>query len=243
MGNKATKVMVGVLIMLGGVSAASAQDGVIRGRVGVSNNDFTSMFSGGELKSKFNSLNVGATYIMNTGVYLDGAIKSSMSAKWGVDGGFRNGEEDAYSRRDITLTVGKALGDGVQIFTGYQQSNSTINLGPNNTPANFEEQFNVKGFFAGAGKTIPMSVGSVNLNAAVGAMKGRLLDGSAEWHSSKVGTGYSLGAVYSYPLSQETTLSAEYKLQAYKYKFDANSPNTAGDDKMQVIGVSVSRQF
>lgn len=235
--------MAGVLVMLS-CAAASAQDGVIRARAGISNNDFTSLFSGGVLKSKFNSLNLGATYIQTSGMYYDVALKNSLSAKWGVDGGARNGEEDAYSRRDLTFTVGKALDGGIQVFGGYQQADSTINLGPNSVPANFEEEFNVKGFFAGVGKTIPMSVGSVNLNAAVGAMKGRLLDGSATWHSSKVGTGFSLGAVYSYPVDNKTNLSFELKSQQYKYKFDdANFPNTGGNDKMTMLGVSVARQF
>lgn len=238
--------MAGVLIMLGCVSAASAQDGVIRGRVGVSQNNFTSIYSGGPMKSDYQSLNTGVTYIQTTGWYADVALKNSMSAKWslngaGVDSGTTIGNgNDSYKRKDITLTVGKALDGGIQVFGGYQQANSTINLGP--LVDNYEEEFNVKGYFAGVGKTIALPVGSLNINGAVGQMKGRLLAGDANWYESDTGTGYSLGATYSYPLAEKTTLSLEYKTQVYKYKF-SSGPSTGGDDKIQVFGANISYQF
>jgi hypothetical protein len=238
---KIAKISVGIIVLLA-ATAASAQDGVIRGRVGIAQNSFSSLFSGGGLTSNYQSLNTGATYILSSGWYADGALKQSIGAKWDVDGGVRADQKgNEYKRQDITLTLGKALDGGVQVFGGYQQAKSTINLGPG--AANFEEHFDVKGFFVGAGKTIPMSVGSVNLNAAIGQMTGRLFDGGSVWHDSDKGTGYSLGATYSYPLAEKMTLSVEYKLQTYKYKFDANSPNTGGDDKLQVFGANVSYQF
>jgi hypothetical protein len=249
--NKATKVMAGVLILLGCVSAASAQDGVIRGRVGVSQNNFSSLYSGGPMKSDYKSLNTGITYIQATGWYADLALKNSMSAKWSLNGfgndsnnGLQIGSgNDPYVRKDITLTVGKALDGGIQLFGGYQQANSTIDMGPLfPTRAHYKEEFNVKGYFVGIGKTFAMPVGSVNLNGALGQMKGRLLAGNENWYESDTGTGFSLGATYSYPLAEKTTLSLEYKTQAYKYKI-SSGPSTGGDDKIQVFGANISYQF
>ncbi len=203
---KATKIMAAVALAVGCVGMASAQDGVIRGRVGVSQNTFNTLWSGGQLESNFQSLNLGGTYILPSGWYFDAALKNSLGAKW--TGG--SNTDEPYKRQDITLTAGKALGDGIQVFGGYQQANSTITL-----HGGVEERFDVKGVFTGVGKSIPMTVGSVNLNAAVGAMAGRLLDGMSPqvWHTSKLGYGTSLGATYSYPLAPKSTLSFEYKLQ------------------------------
>lgn len=229
---KNVNVFLSAAIITAFTGVASAQDGVVRARVGVSQNNFSSVYSGGPMKSDYQSLNTGVTYIQPSGWYGDLAMKNSMSAKWslnglGNDSGTTIGNgNDEYTRKDITLTIGKALEGGIQVFGGYQQANSTINLGP--LVSNFKEEFNVKGFFIGAGKTIPMSVGSVNINGAVGQMKARLLDGSSTWNESDNGTGFSFGATYSYPLSDKTTLSLEYKQQAYKYKFGPTSPNTGG---------------
>lgn len=225
-----------ILIMLGSVTAAAAQDGVIRGRAGISQNKFNTLWSGGVLESNFQSLNLGGTYILPTGWYYDAALKSSLNAKW--TGG--TNYDEPYKRQDYTLTIGKALADGFQVFGGYQQSNSNITLSND-----VVEQFNIKGLFVGLGKTIPLSVGSVNLNAAIGAMSGRLLDGMSpqEWHDSKLGTGLSFGATYSYPLNSKDTLSFEYKNQSYRYELKNWNGGTAGDDKVQVFGVSIAHQF
>ncbi len=245
---KATKVMAGVLVMLS-CAAASAQDGVIRARAGISANQFSSVYSGGPMKSNYNSLNTGVTYIQTSGWYYDAALKNSLSAKWSLNGtgtdsnngsGIGSGN-DPYKRQDITLTFGKALESGIQVFGGYQQANSKIDLGARIN--HYEEEFNVKGFFAGVGKTIPLAIGSMNINGAVGQMKGRLLDGRGQWNDSDKGNGYSAGATYSYPLADKTTLSLEYKRQQYKYTFGPTSPNTGGNDKLQVFGANISYQF
>ncbi len=231
------------------ITAANAQDVTVRARVGVSQNNFSSIYSGGPMKSDYQSLNTGLTLIESSGWYADVALKNSMSAKWSLNGfgtDSNNGSQigsgkDSYTRKDTTLTIGKALDGGVQVFGGYQLANSTIDLGP--VVRNYKEEFNVKGFFAGVGKTIPLSVGSVNINGAVGQMKARMLDGRGTWNDSDTGTGYSLGATYSYPLAEKTTLSVEFKQQAYKYKFGPTSPSTGGNDKLQVIGANVSYQI
>lgn len=237
------------LALLGIVGSASAQDGAVRARIGLSQNYFSSIYSGGPMKSDYQNLNAGVTYIQSSGWYADVAFKNSLSAKWSLNGtgtdsnnGMLIGSgNDPYTRTDITLTAGKALDDGLQIFGGYQQADSTIDLGPKTS--NFLEKFNVLGFFIGVGKTIPLSVGSVNVNGAVGLMRARLLDASGKWNDSDTGMGYSIGASYSYPLAEKTTLSFEYKQQTYKYTFGPTSPNTGGDDKVQIFGANISYQF
>lgn len=245
---KMTLKFVSLAAILATSSLALADDGVIRGRAGLSRNDFTSLYSGGPLKSTYNSLNLGVTYIQTTGWYYDLALKNSLSAKWELTGernpadvAFDIGSgNDSYKRNDTTLTIGKALDGGIQVFGGYQRANSTMDLGPNT--GNYLEKFNVNGLFVGAGKTIPMSVGSININGAIGQMKGKLLAANSQWYTSDTGTGFSLGLSYSYPLSDKSTLSLEYKRQAYKYEF-TSGPSTGGDDKLQSIGANISYQF
>jgi hypothetical protein len=224
-----------------------AQEDLVRGRLGISQNNFSSIYSGGPMKSDYQSLNAGLTFIRPSGWYFDAGVKNSISAKWSLNGaGTDSGSSigngtDSFKRQDLTFTVGKALDDGIQVFGGYQQANSSIDLG--SSVNNYIEKFNVRGYFVGAGKTFPLSVGSINLNGAVGQMKARLLDATATWNDSNSGSGYSVGATYSYPLAEKTTLSFEYKFQAYNYKFGSSSPNTGGDDKLQVLGANISYRF
>ena len=45
-----------------------------------------------------------------------------------VEPNLNDGKDEDYSRTDVTLTIGKALDNGIQLFAGYQDSSATIAL-------------------------------------------------------------------------------------------------------------------
>jgi len=227
-----------VLATLSGVSFA--QEALIRGRLGISQNSFTTLWSGGDLKTNYQSLNTGVSYIMPSGWYVDGGVKSALSAKWNSIEAAGDTIDRAFKRNDYTLTVGKSLSDNWQLFGGYQNSQSSMAISTTSPP---EEKFSVKGYFVGVGKTIPLPVGSLNLNASVGSMKGHLVDATGYGNNSNSGSGTSYGLAYSYPVNEKTSFTVDFKQQSYKYNFDSTSPLTSGKDKMSMLGASFSYQF
>ena len=234
-----------VAISLLGLAIATptiaSDDGVLRARLGLSDNSFTTLYSGGDMEVDYTSLNMGVTWIRPDALYLDLAYKQDLGASWNTRELTGFSDED-YSRADITLTVGKALDNGVQVFAGYQNSQTDIAL-----PAAWgmvsEEEFNISGFFLGAGRSFKVGEGSLNLNAALGYMDAELYDGGGVWHDSKKGSGHSLGASYTLFLSEGLAANIELKQQNYDYDFDDDAPLTSGDDKMTMIGINLVRQF
>lgn len=230
-----------------------ADDGVFRARVGVSSNDFDTVWSGGTLETSYTSLNLGFSYISESQWYGDIAYKTDTSATWNtgelLDPTF---DDEDYSRRDITLTVGKVLDNGVQIFAGYQNSRATMALPQELQDAIGwvdEEEFNVDGFFVGLGRSFSVGPGSLNLNASYGKMNGELVDALGITNDGDDGKGYSAGASYSYVLGDAVSMTLEVKKQSYSYSYrNPSNPNiiiadTGGDDDMTMIGVNLNYQF
>ena len=214
----------------------ASDDDLTRARVGISNNSFTSLYSGGPLEVDYTSLNLGVTRITSDALYYDIAYKKGLSASWNTFELTDFPDED-YSRSDITLTVGKALDNGIQVFAGYQNSNSAIAL-PTSWELVPEEEFNITGFFLGAGRSFKVNEGSLNVNLALGSMDAKLLDGGGEWNDSTSGSGYSIGATYTMFLSEDISANFELKQQKYEYEF-GTGPNTGGDDNMTMFGVNL----
>lgn len=253
MNNKFSKL---ILICLMGLSfsvpAVASDDNLTRARVGISNNSFSTLYSGGDLDASFTSLNLGLTYIRSDALYFDLAYKHTLSGSWEtyrilftIDPETGNpvylGEgmrKDDYDRNDITLTVGKVLDSGVQIFAGYQNSDTDI---AGQWIIVDEEGFDVSGFFIGAGKSFKVNEGSLNLNAAYGSMSAELIDGWGDSHDSTGGSGYSIGATYTVYLNDNLSANFEIKQQNYDYDFNDQAPLTAGDDKMTMIGFNLVR--
>mgnify|MGYP001583086644 CR=1 FL=1 len=232
----------------------ASDDDLTRARVGVSSNNFTTIYSGGDLDASFKSLNLGLSYIRSDAIYFDLAYKHTLSGSWEayrnvftldpesgepvfVDEGMR---KDDYDRNDITLTVGKVLDTGVQVFAGYQNSATDI---AGQWIVVDEEGFDVSGFFIGVGKSFKVNKGSLNINAAYGSMSAELIDGRGDAHDSTSGSGYSVGATYTIYLNDSLSANFELKQQKYDYDFDDNAPLTAGDDKMTMIGINIARPF
>lgn len=239
MNNKLSGLVVSVLMSLSmSIPVFASDDNLTRARVGISNNSFSSLYSGGDLDADFSSLNVGVTYITSDALYYDLAYKQNLGGSWETEqNGFVFGDD--YNRTDLTLTIGKVLDSGIQLFAGYQDSDTDI---AGQWESGEDEGFDVKGFFIGAGKSFKVNEGSLNLNAALGTMDAVLVDGSARSHDSTSGSGYSIGATYTMFLSEGMSANFEFKQQKYDYEF-GTGPNTGGDDKMTMFGVNLVRSL
>lgn len=227
---------------------AAADDGVFRARAGVSTNSFDTIWSGGNMKTDYTSLNLGLTYLTQNSFYFDIATKSDLGANWNTSELLPVDDDDAYSRTDITLTAGKVLESGIQIFAGYQKSDATIDLPLEAQQAlgwNKDETVTITGFFAGVGKSFKVGDGSLNLNASYGMMDAEVIASLGDKFTSDSGNGYSLGASYTYYLNDTTSLSVELKNQKYSYDYAPSDIIllTAGDDKMTMFGININKQF
>jgi len=232
-----------------------ATEDTYRGRIGISQNSFNTLWSGGELKSNYQSLNLGATYIHTTGFYGDISYKTPFSkAKWNTveltnkQGSVNDGEDEKFNRIDTTLTLGKAFEGGWTAFVGYQDSKSKMDL-----PARWvttygskpDESFNVNGYIVGGGKSFDFNeYGSISLSAAVGKMKAKLTDSVGRVNNSTGGNGYSLGVGYNYFFTKNIGVNLEAKQQKYSYSFSNSAILlTTGNDKMVSYGLNLIAQF
>lgn len=248
--------------------SAFAEDGIFRARIGFSENDYSTIWSGGDLEVDYRSINYGVSYIFSNAFYADLAFKTNDDGEWNTcellqDANCRvaysdsNGQlvnadvsDQDYDRDDLTITIGKVLENGIQLFGGYQQSESDIDLPDGLFPVagGFvdKEEIDLDGFFIGIGKPFSIGPGSLNLNFAYALMDAELIDSIGE-KSKGDGDGYSLGLAYSFYFTDNLGLNFEYKLQRYSYDFDlsqsAAAQVTSGDDDLDMIGINFIGQF
>jgi len=161
---------------------------------------------------------------------------------------FNDGKDEDYTRDDLTVTIGKVLDNGMQLFAGYQDSSATIALPEISWGSEGyvdEEEMDVSGFFLGVGKSFKVGEGSINLNLAYGLMDGTLVDAEGRSWDSTDGDGYSLGASYTRFLTESFSLNFEVKKQKYSYEYDTGGATilTSGDDEMTMIGANLVYQF
>lgn len=251
MRNFKSSLLAGAIIFASASPTLAEEDGMIRARIGLSSNDFTTLWSGGDLKTDYMSLNLGATYITPSAFYFDLGFKQDTSASWNtveLTDDFNDGKDEDYTRDDLTVTIGKVLDNGVQLFAGYQDSSATIALPEISWVQEGyveEEEMDVSGFFLGVGKSFKVGEGSINLNLAYGFMDGTLVDAQGRSWDSTDGDGYSLGASYTRFLTESFSLNFEVKQQKYSYEYDTGGETilTSGDDEMTMIGANLVYQF
>ena len=219
MRNLKSSLLAGAIIFASASPALAEEEGMMRARIGLSSNDFTTLWSGGDLKTDYMSLNLGATYITPSAFYFDLGFKQDTSASWNtveISPAFNDGKDEDYTRDDLTVTIGKVLDNGIQLFAGYQDSSATIALPEISwVQEGFveEEEMDVSGFFLGVGKSFKVGEGSINLNLAYGFMDGTLVDAEGRSWDSTDGDGYSLGASYTRFLTESFSLNFEVKKQ------------------------------
>ena len=244
---------VAAAILITSSSFSIADDGIWRGRIGVSQNDFTTIWSGGDLEVDYMSINAGVSYITPDANYFDLAYKTNIDGEWNTQAltEFNDGRDEDYDRDDITITIGRVLESGLQVYGGYQDSHADIYLPPvswvQEEGSVVKEEIDITGFFFGVGKSYKLGEGSLNLNAAYGFMDAELIDAEGVKSKADGGDGFSLGVAYSYYFSNTLGVSFEFKQQKYSYDFDlsegAAAQVTSGDDELTMLGVNLIRQF
>jgi hypothetical protein len=228
-------------------AVAQDENGIFRVRGGISLNDFNTVWSGGELEANYLALNLGVTYITPSQWYADLGYKTETSADWNTSDLLPGTADEDFARRDITLTIGKVLQNGIQLFVGYQDSESTMDLPLVAQQALgwvAEEKFEIDGYFVGIGRSFSIGGGALNLNGSIGKMDGDLYDANGIRNAGSGGGGYSLGAGYTYYFGTSTSVNVEVKHQSYSYDFNNDDIIiTAGDDEMTMFGLNINRQF
>jgi hypothetical protein len=191
---------------------------------------------------------IGATFISDTGWYVDAALATvNTPSNIYTDG--------TLTRKDGTVVVGKSeTGDtgtskswyvGMKFGTTDQDEQP---VGGNRS----EYSMNTTGLVFGGGFGIPLSVGgTVAMNAGLGIMQ-------MQWREKYNGIfrsenrsgfspGYSYGLSYNYPFNQTIGAVAEYKGQVYNYSFNGGGSGptkpSSVSEKVTTISLSLYATF
>lgn len=197
-----------------------------------------------DLKADLNMLNVSGTYVFaESGMFVDLGLRTTVgNNKWNsgmVTGGFL--PDAPVTRSETSITIGKMLQDGYHVFGGYQTNESklTLDYAAIGFPPNDEWTLKLQGFFLGGGKAISIGSGYLSLTGTLSRMSGTITTALPPTFSNSwgAGTGYSLGAAYSYPITNMLSVVPEIKRQAFK------PSGWTLADTMDTIGVSVTAKF
>jgi len=148
---------------------------------------------------------------------------------------FRNNGEDRIvgevTREETTLTVGKAISNGLSLFGGYKIARSVgvdeTNENANSSSLN-EIELDTDGLFVGVSKTFSAGErGMFTLAAAVSPMNARVttedLQTGDDIVSEESATGVSLNVAYNHMLTNSLISSVGYKQQSFSYGGDIGS--------------------
>jgi hypothetical protein len=222
-------------------------------KAGVGTSSYVIPLTGGKVSNinvNYQTLNVGASYVdLSSGWFVDVTNRSPLgSASWNThDFLFANNgtpvPDSPAKRTENTLTIGKVLEDGLQVFAGYQMSDLTLSANVNaiSTSPAFD-LFSVKedGLFAGAGKSLKIAGGNLNITGALAMMGAKIATNNGNNLSEATydpGLGYSFGASYSYPLTNMLNIVPEAKYQTFK-------PNGfTARDTLTSFAVSIAARF
>lgn len=235
-------VMSVVTILVSGFIASSslASDAEIRAKFSLGYASYNSPYGSNEIATSYLTQGLGFTYIWPSKVYIDVSTKASGKAATydaaKVYGGLVSTAQ-SFSRVENTLTVGKPTESGMQINAGLFTGDTELRL------AQFG-QFSQKttGITAGAGRGYPIEegrLGTVGLSGAVAFLNAKNADRFGTVSNSNLSYGLSIGAVYSYALGKNISVSADAKYQAYFINYSTFS----GDEKIQSYSVSLIGQF
>lgn len=223
------------------VSATAMAENTVRLRAGVAAVQYVAPDPNGDIKSDFNALLLGATLITDAGWFFDLGSRTSTSAKWNAQDLFPPLSDQDFERRDLTLTVGKALGNGLSVFGGYQAGDSELTL--DSTPLGGTKDWlkqKTQGFFVGVGKGFAVGNGTLALSGALGMMKAEITDSfGGPTEKSDSGSGVSLGLAYNYFFTKSIGITADLKYQSYRLKY----ADFSGDERLTQLGLSLVGQF
>jgi hypothetical protein len=213
--------------------------------------DQTSPYGNVTAKSTYTAANVGLTWISPKGIYVDFAAQHSLSATHDLWSSVPNTPPQDFSHDSYTLTGGYshgfAQGASVSGFGGIIVSNTQLNA-PKPPLLFSKDKFDSQGIFIGVGGGYPALGGQFSVSVAIASMKGKWKDDNGFNNSADYTIGFSLGAGYTYKLSQAWGVTADVRSQQYKYNFGTYTATTAQPaysvkENITSLGVKVSYQF
>jgi hypothetical protein len=212
--------------------------------------DQNAPYSNKTAKSSYTAANVGLTWISPKGIYVDLAASQSLSATHDLWNSVTTQKQD-FSHESYTLTGGYshafARGASISGFGGYTVSNTQLNA-PKPPLLFSRDKFDSQGIFVGVGGGYPMLGGQVSGSLAIALMKGKWRDDNGFNNSADYTVGFSLGAGYTYKISQAWGVTADVRSQQYKYTFGSytattTQPEYSVKENITSLGVKVSYQF
>jgi hypothetical protein len=243
------------------VSQSALAEVRLRAGVGASSYKLGGDYTGA--KSDYNSTNVGVTFAADNGFYVDlaGSSGSGKHDGWatantpssicagGVCPNVASPDED-FKRSDYALIVGGSHlnpnnGIAVTFYGGLKGGTTT--LGAKNAGLAWtEETFDTAGVVFGGGASFPIAqgrAGAVGVNLGLGIMGATWKDNNGFSVKSNTAVGFSLGASYTYPITSNFGVVADYKLNAYSYNFgDTANPFTV-NEAFSTLGGSLYVKF
>lgn len=241
--------LIPLLVGAGLAQNASAQDSAVRVRAGVAGVSFVAPSTTPgtpDLESDYTALVLGGSYVTAGGWYGDLGWRGSTGAKWNAGEVVGNPavEDQDFSRNEVTLTVGKLLGDGLSVFGGAQFIQSSLDLAANISISGNQESVDVDDtiLFVGVAKSFAIGSGSLNVSGALGVMNEETsysagFNLAAE--ESDNGVGYSLGVGFSHPLTSFLSIQADLRHQSYSVEYQG----VDSEQKVTAAGVAVVGQF
>ncbi len=246
---KKTLLISGLCISAALVSQSAFAEIKIRAGAGSSTYELSGDYI--KAKSTYSPTALGVTFSSDTsaaGAYLDLAFSGGSGNH---DGWTRLGTpSESFKRQDFALTGGAVFlnqNNGVagNVYVGIKTGSTK--LGANRATiaaAGYtypwsEETFDTAGVIFGGGASFPIAggrAGSVGVNAGLGIMGATWKDNSGHFEQkAKTAVGGSLGVNYTFPFTPNFGVTADYKYQAYSYKFGDANPQFTVDEKFSTL--------
>lgn len=243
------------------VSQSAMAEFKIRAGAGASSYELGGDYTGAS--SDYTSVNLGLTFATDGGFYVDlaGSSGSGKHDGWATAnaptticgstscGNVASPDED-FKREDYALIVGKSFlnpnnGIAATFYAGLKGGSST--LGAKNAGVSWtEDTFDTAGVVFGGGASFPIAsgaAGAVGVNLGIGVMEAKWKDDTGFSVTSNTAVGFSLGASYTFPFTSNFGVVADYKLNAYDYKFgDTANPFTV-KETFSTLGASLYAKF
>jgi hypothetical protein len=251
----------GMFVAAALVSQSALAEVKLRAGVGASSYKLGGDYTGA--KSDYNSTNVGVTFAADNGFYVDlaGSSGSGKHDGWATAnaptticggtscGNVASAEED-FKRSDYALIVGGShlnQNNGIAVTFYGGLKGGTTTLGAKNAGLTWtEEKFETQGVVFGGGASFPIAqgrAGAVGVNLGLGIMSAKWTDNNGYNVKSNTAVGFSLGASYTYPITSNFGVVADYKLNAYSYAFgDTANPFTV-NEAFSTLGGSIYVKF
>lgn len=236
----------------------------VKVRAGVAKSTYTLGGDYTHAKSDYNPTTFGLTFAADNGFYVDLALTSGKGKHdgWATAhtlspvctpwcNNVASPSED-FKRDDYALIVGGShlnpdSGIAVTLYGGLKGGSTTLGAQNAQTISGWtEEKFDTAGIVFGGGASFPIAqgrAGSVGVNLGLGLMGATWKDNAGFNVKAKTAVGVSFGASYTYPITSNFGVVADFKGNSYSYNFsDTNTPFTVSET-ISTLGASAYVKF